>query len=141
MPDLMRRPVGSPHSAGKRPTSRPPRPNWRTSRANRFCTLVVWPLPLRKIAAIALVGFMASLVPQLDARAEDKVLKHFSNGASRDSVGMIDAREDAPADGAVGIRLVERRLQPLDGEGELAPDVDEDLVRLDGVGADHRPFN
>ena len=130
MPDLMRRPVGSPHSAGKRPTSRPPRPNWRASRANGFCTFVVWPLPLRKIAAIALVGFMASLVPQLDARAEDKVLKHFSNGDSRDSVGMIDAREDAPADGPQAIYAGE------DGSLYLLDQINGRVLRFDAKKAD-----
>ena len=38
------------------------------------------------------------------------------------------AAEDVAADGAVGVGLVEGGLEPLDGQGELAPDVEEDLV-------------
>ena len=89
-----------------------------------------WPRPLSRIAAVALVGFMASLVPHLDARAEDKVVKHFSNGSSRDSVGMIDAREDAPADGPQAIYVGE------DGSLYLLDQINGRVLRFDAKKAD-----
>ena len=101
MPDLMRGPVGSPHSAG-----RLPRPNWHVSPASSLNARAVFPPRLKRIAAIALLG-LATLLPHQGARAEDKVIKHFSSGSSRDSVGMIDAREDAPADGPQAIYAAE----------------------------------
>src|SRR5581483_8919432 len=59
---------------------------------------------LNAIAAITLVG--AAAWPSY-ARAEDTVIKRFSNGTNRDSVGMIDAREDAPMDGPQAIYAAE----------------------------------
>jgi hypothetical protein len=56
------------------------------------------------MAAVALIGISASCC---DARAEDTLIKRFSNGTSRDSVGMIDAREDAPMDGPQAIYAAE----------------------------------
>lgn len=58
----------------------------------------------RKITTAALVGVAASCS---FARAEDTVIKRFSNGTSRDSVGLVDAREDAPMDGPQAIYAAE----------------------------------
>ena len=44
--------------------------------------------------------------------------------------------EDVGSHGAVGVGLVERLLQPLEPEGELAAEVDEGLGHLEGVGRD-----
>src|ERR1700761_13094 len=71
--------------------SKPP-----ASRRGRTAALRLTPC----IAAVALIGIAASCSY---ARAEDTVIKRFSNGTSRDSVGMIDAREDAPIDGPQAI--------------------------------------
>ena len=124
MPDLMRGPVGSPHSAGRLATPQPPEPNWRAPLAGRFSPRVVWPLPLKKIAAISLFG-LAILVPRQVVKAEDKVIKHFSSGNSRDSVGMIDAREDAPADGPQAIYAAD------DGSLYLLDQINGRVLRFD----------
>ena len=129
MPDLMRGPMGSPHSAGKLATTRPPRPNWRISPASCSSTPVAWPPSPKRIAVVALVGLIATLVPHLDASAEDKVIKHFSNGNSRDSVGMIDAREDAPADGPQAIYAAD------DGTLYLLDQINGRVLRFDAKKA------
>jgi len=129
MPDLMRRPVGSPHSAGKLATSPPPRPNGRISPTGCRGTLIGWPLSPKRLALVTLVGLIATLVPRLDARAEDKVIKHFSNGSSRDSVGMIDAREDAPADGPQAIYAAD------DGTLYLLDQINGRVLRFDAKKA------
>jgi hypothetical protein len=77
---------------------------------------------------IGLVG-LAVFIPHPDARAEDKVIKHFSNGSSRDSVGMIDAREDAPADGPQAIYAAE------DGSLYLLDQINGRVLRFDAKKA------
>ncbi len=124
MPDRMRGPAGFRHSAGKLAASRPLRPNWRTLFASGAVMPVVWPLSLKRVAATALVG-LATLVPHIEAHAEDKVIKHFSNGTSRDFVGMIDAREDAPADGPQAIYAAE------DGSVYLLDQINGRVLRFD----------
>ncbi len=80
-------------------------------------------LPLtQRIAAVALIGIAASCS---FARAEDTVIKRFSNGTSRDSVGMIDAREDAPMDGPQAIYAAE------DGSLYLLDQVNGRVLRFD----------
>ena len=128
MPDCMREPVGYRHSAGKLAAPRPLRPNWRTLFADGTGMRVVWPLSLKRVAATALVG-LATLFPHLEARAEDKVIKHFSNGTSRDSVGMIDAREDAPADGPQAIYAAD------DGSLYLLDQINGRVLRFDAKKA------
>jgi hypothetical protein len=94
-----------------------------------FASGVVWPLSLKRVATTALVG-LATLVPHIEAHAEDKVIKHFSNGTSRDSVGMIDAREDAPADGPQAIYAAE------DGSVYLLDQINGRVLRFDAKKAD-----
>jgi hypothetical protein len=106
MRDFMRRTMGVPHSAGKQATS-----------------------SLRRGAAVALIGFMASLFPRSDAVAEDAVIKRFSNGTSRDSVGLIDAREDAPMDGPQAIYAAE------DGSIYLLDQINGRVLRFDAKKA------
>jgi hypothetical protein len=129
MPDLMRGPVGSPHSAGRLAIPRPPGPNWCASPAGCFSSRVVWLLPLKRIAAVSLVG-LATLVPHQEARAQDKVIKHFSSGNSRDAVGMIDAREDAPADGPQAIYAAD------DGSLYLLDQINGRVLRFDAKKTD-----
>src|SRR5271154_1997213 len=107
MRDLMRRAVGVPRPAGKQSTS-----------------------SLKRAAAVALLAFMASLVARADAMAEDTVIKRFSNGSSRDSVGLIDAREDAPMDGPQAIYSAE------DGSIYLLDQINSRVLRFDAKKAD-----
>src|ERR1700749_2875032 len=102
MPDRVRGPLGCPHPAGKLAAPRRSRPNWRISATGRSGIRGPWPLSLRNFAALSLVG-LGALLPHKNERAEDKGIKHFSSGSPRDAVGMIDAREDAPADGPQAI--------------------------------------
>ena len=84
-------------------------------------------LPLiGKITVTALIGIAASC-SQL--RAEDTVIKRFSNGTSRDSVGMIDAREDAPMDGPQAIYAAE------DGSLYLLDQVNGRVLKFDAKKA------
>src|SRR5271154_1054715 len=106
MRDFMRRTMEVPRSAGKRATS-----------------------SLKRGAAIALLGFMATLVPPSDAMAEDTVIKRFSSGTSRDSVGLIDAREDAPMDGPQAIYSAE------DGSIYLLDQINGRVLRFDAKKA------
>lgn len=89
-------------SAGEQ-TIRLTNPN-RPAPLVRYLGRVAASLLMRKITAAALVGIAASCSY---ARAEDTVIKRFSNGTSRDSVGLVDAREDAPMDGPQAIYAAE----------------------------------
>jgi hypothetical protein len=79
--------------------------------------------------AIALIGVTAWILPHAGAAASDTVIKRFSSGASRDSVGMIDAREDAPPDGPQAIYAAE------DGSLYLLDQVNGRLLRFDAKKA------
>ena len=54
----------------------------------------------------------------------------------QDDVDAEVGAEDVPADQVGGVRLVQRRGDPLLGVGHLAPDVQEHLRRADRVGRD-----
>ena len=127
MPDLMRESVGSPRSAGKLATPQSG-PDGPTSTSGGSSAPHGRLLCLRRVALIALVG-LAAIVPHPEARAEDKVIKHFSNGSSRDSVGMIDAREDAPADGPQAIYAAD------DGTLYLLDQINGRVLRFDAKNA------
>lgn len=79
-------------------------------------------LSIRRITGLALIGIAASCS---FARAEDTVIKRFSSGTSRDSVGMIDAREDAPMDGPQAIYAAE------DGSLYLLDQVNGRVLKFD----------
>jgi hypothetical protein len=85
---------------------------------------------MMKLAAIALFGITMASLPDSGAAADDTVIKRFSNGTSRDSVGMIDAREDAPMDGPQAIYAAE------DGSLYLLDQVNGRLLRFDAKKAD-----
>jgi hypothetical protein len=83
------------------------------------------PCPPTKLAAIALLGVAMAILPDSGAAADNTVIKRFLNGTSRDSVGMIDAREDAPMDGPQAIYAAE------DGSLYLLDQVNGRLLRFD----------
>jgi hypothetical protein len=80
--------------------------------------------------AIALFGITMATLPDSGAAADDTVIKRFSNGTGRDSVGMIDAREDAPMDGPQAIYAAE------DGSLYLLDQVNGRLLRFDAKKTD-----
>lgn len=59
------------------------------------------------LGMLALSGVMSSILPMSGMAAENTVIKSFANGTTRDSVGMIDAREDAPVEGPQAIYAAE----------------------------------
>jgi hypothetical protein len=62
-----------------------------------------WPLAASRLPAIfTSVALLATAIGGARA-AEDSVVKSFSSGTSRNSIGMIDASEDAPPDGPQAI--------------------------------------
>lgn len=79
-----------------------------------------------KITALVLIGFALSCS---DVKAGDTVIKRFSNGTSRDSVGMIDAREDAPMDGPQAIYAAD------DGSLYLLDQVNGRVLKFDAKNA------
>jgi hypothetical protein len=83
-----------------------------------------------RVAATALFGMTMGILAHSGAAADDTVIKRFSNGTSRDSVGMIDAREDAPMDGPQAIYAAE------DGSLYLLDQVNGRLLRFDAKKAD-----
>jgi hypothetical protein len=82
---------------------------------------------LNLAAAFAVILTAVGMSPAL---AGDTVIKRFTNGTSRDSVGMIDAREDAPMDGPQAIYAAE------DGSLYLLDQVNGRLLRFDAKKAD-----
>src|SRR4029077_15905791 len=69
-------------------------------------------------------------LPHSGAVANDTVIKRFSSGASRDSVGMIAAREDAPTDGPQATYVGD------DGRLYLLDQVNGRLLRFDAKKTD-----
>jgi hypothetical protein len=55
------------------------------------------------LGAIAAAAIILALIPAAGDAAENTVVKHFTNGTSRNSIGMIDASPDAPQDGPQAI--------------------------------------
>jgi hypothetical protein len=126
MPSFMRRTVGAPHSDGGTAHPGPgfPKPNSPAALAGRPGKPSIAPFFL-KLGAIALIGTMTSALPCSDANADDIVIKRFLSGTDRDSVGMIDARQDAPMDGPQAIYAAE------DGSLYLLDQVNGRLLRFD----------
>jgi hypothetical protein len=116
-------------SAEEPATLRLPKPNRPISPVSRLGRRAALPLPLMRIAAVALVGCAVSILPHSGANAEDTVIKRFSNGTGRDSVGMIEAREDAPMDGPQAIYAAE------DGSLYLLDQVNGRVLRFDAKKA------
>jgi hypothetical protein len=63
--------------------------------------------PITSLRPIIALGVLAAailpLAPHTTAAADNAVVKRFSNGTTHNSVGIIDAREDAPQDGPQAI--------------------------------------
>jgi hypothetical protein len=78
-----------------------------------------------KLLLLALCGLISTTLLSPGHAADDKVLKHFSSGTTRDSVGMIGAREDAPIDGPQAIYASE------DGGLYLLDQVNGRILRFD----------
>jgi hypothetical protein len=78
----------------------------------------------------AAIGIVAALLAWSPASADDTVIKRFSSGTDRDSVGMIDAREDAPMDGPQAIYAAE------DGTLYLLDQVNGRLLHFDAKSKD-----
>jgi hypothetical protein len=74
---------------------------------------------------LALCGLISTALSSPGHAADDKVLKHFASGTTRDSVGMIGAREDAPIDGPQAIYASE------DGGLYLLDQVNGRILRFD----------
>jgi hypothetical protein len=129
MRSFLCRTVGTPPSAGDPARPRCLQQNWPASLGRRLGRFAALPLSWNGIAAVALIGVTASILPDCDAKAENTVIKHFSNGTSRDSVGLIDAREDAPMDGPQAIYAAE------DGSLYLLDQVNGRLLRFDAKKA------
>src|SRR5947207_12896765 len=85
---------------------------------------------LTGLAAAALIAIATAVLSPSDAAAADTVIKRFTNGTSRDAVGMIEAREDAPMDGPQAIYAAE------DGSLYLLDQVNGRLLRFDSKKAD-----
>jgi len=117
--------VGTPPSAVDPARPRCLQQNWPASLGRRLGRFAALPLSWNGIAAVALIGVTVSILPDRDAKAENTVIKHFSNGTSRDSVGLIDAREDAPMDGPQAIYAAE------DGSLYLLDQVNGRVLRFD----------
>jgi hypothetical protein len=59
--------------------------------------------PAIAVRAAALAGAILALAPGPTAAAGDSVVKRFSSGTARNSVGIVDAAEDSPQDGPQAI--------------------------------------
>jgi hypothetical protein len=60
-------------------------------------------LGVTTLQAAVLAGVILTLAPHFGAAAAEAVVKRFSSGTARNSVGIIDAAEDAPQDGPQAI--------------------------------------
>ena len=81
---------------------------------------------LRLIIALgALAAAILPLAPDRSAAAVNAVVKRFSNGTTNNSVGIVDAREDAPQDGPEAIYAAD------DGNLYLLDQVNGRILRFD----------
>jgi len=75
--------------------------------------------------AVALAGAILSIAAGGSAAADNTVVKRFSNGTTHNSVGIVDAREDAPQDGPQAIYAAD------DGSLYLLDQVNGRILRFD----------
>ncbi len=75
----------------------------------------------------------------LEARQQARLVARdvAARAAVEDHVEVEAGPEDVPAEEAVLVRLGDGAAEPLVPQGELAPDVDERLMALDGECRDH----
>jgi hypothetical protein len=81
--------------------------------------------PVTAIGAAALAGVILTLAPDRTAAADNTVVKRFSNGATQNSVGIVDAAEDAPQDGPQAIYAAD------DGSLYLLDQVNSRILHFD----------
>jgi hypothetical protein len=81
----------------------------------------LWPI----IALGVLAGVILTLAPHTSAAADNTVVKRFSNGTTNNSVGIVDAAEDAPQDGPQAIYAGD------DGNLYLLDQVNGRILRFD----------
>jgi hypothetical protein len=77
------------------------------------------------LGAAALAGAILTLAPGRSAAADNTVVKRFSNGTTQNSVGIVDAAEDAPQDGPQAIYAAD------DGSLYLLDQVNGRILRFD----------
>jgi hypothetical protein len=75
--------------------------------------------------ATALAGAILAIAAGESAAADNTVVKRFSNGTTRNSVGIVDASEDAPQDGPQAIYAAD------DGSLYLLDQVNSRILRFD----------
>jgi hypothetical protein len=75
--------------------------------------------------ATALAGAILTIAAGESAAADNTVVKRFSNGTTRNSVGIVDASEDAPQDGPQAIYAAD------DGSLYLLDQVNGRILRFD----------
>ncbi|HMA75477.1 MAG TPA: hypothetical protein VKP67_28915 [Xanthobacteraceae bacterium] len=95
------------------------------TRTNCFMALRGSWRPVIGLGAILLGGLSLTILPSMSAAADNAVVKRFSNGATPNSVGIIDATEDAPQDGPQAIYAAD------DGSLYLLDQVNGRILRFD----------
>ncbi len=93
------------------------------ARAPRKMRVSAW--PIIAFGAAALAGAILTLAPDRAAAADNMVVKRFSSGATQNSVGIVDAAEDAPQDGPQAIYAAD------DGSLYLLDQVKSRILRFD----------
>src|SRR5579871_2088066 len=73
------------------------------SRVGCLPALPALPCPGVALAAIVLAAALSTAALDTGMAADNSVLKRFSSGTTRNSVGIVDASEDAPQDGPQAI--------------------------------------
>jgi hypothetical protein len=81
--------------------------------------------PIIGLTAVGLAGLISATLPYPSAAADNMVVKRFSNGTARNSVGIVDASEDAPQDGPQAIYAAD------DGSLYLLDQVNGRILRFD----------
>jgi hypothetical protein len=111
--------------------------------------LVTWPARANRRVPVAVEADGRRKERGLDPGEAALALERFEQGgllaadvgtgARMDNDVHREARaEDVPADGSMGVRVVEGSLHPLEAESELPPNEDEDPGDLQRVGGnDH----
>jgi len=81
--------------------------------------------PIIGLGAIVLAGLILIVPPNTCAAADNTVVKRFLNGTTHNSVGIVDASEDAPQDGPQAIYAAD------DGSLYLLDQINGRILRFD----------
>ena len=111
-----------PFPQGRRKSARPPFVSLAHMRAGIR--------PNIAFVSVALAAAILTLAAGRSAEAENAVVKRFSNGTAQNSVGIVDAREDAPQDGPQAIYAAD------DGSLYLLDQLNGRVLRFDARTAD-----